>query len=158
MLLLSLKNDWQPLLFESGRCENSFVDYKKKYEELYYSLRKIWTDPLAAQEDESCSSSSLWPHKTVALNSEPGDLIKIQRLPVFTRCPHGISTDCFSLWFHLLNLCTQEVRCLINFNTHITRHLQPRSFILHSALGITQWLPPFELRGFMSAVLIRSPN
>ena len=24
MLLLSLKNDWQPLLFESGRCENSF--------------------------------------------------------------------------------------------------------------------------------------
>ena len=46
MLLLSLKNDWQPLLFESGRCENSFVDYKINYEKPCYSLRKIWTDPL----------------------------------------------------------------------------------------------------------------
>ena len=46
MLLLSLKNDWQPLLFESGRCENSFVDYKINYEKLCYSLRKIWTDPV----------------------------------------------------------------------------------------------------------------
>ena len=46
MLLLSLKNDCQSLLFESGRCENSFVDYKINYEKLCYSLRKIWTDPL----------------------------------------------------------------------------------------------------------------
>ena len=46
MLLLSLNNDWQPLLFESGKCENSFVDYKINYEKLCYLLRKIWTDPL----------------------------------------------------------------------------------------------------------------
>ena len=46
MLLLSLKNDWQPLLFESGRCENSFVDYKINYKKLCYSLQKIWTGPL----------------------------------------------------------------------------------------------------------------
>ena len=44
MLLLSLKNE--PLLFESGRCENSFVDYKINYKKLRYSLRKIWTDPM----------------------------------------------------------------------------------------------------------------
>ena len=47
MLLLSLKNDWQPLLFELGRCENSFVDYKINYEKFLYSLRKIWTGPVS---------------------------------------------------------------------------------------------------------------
>ena len=46
MILLSLKIDWQPLLFESGRRKNSFVDYKINNEKLCYSLRKIWTDPL----------------------------------------------------------------------------------------------------------------
>ena len=46
MLLLSLKNDWQPLLFESGRCKNLFVDYKINYEKLCYSLQKIWPDPM----------------------------------------------------------------------------------------------------------------
>ena len=40
----------------------------------------------AVQECKSCSSSSLWPDKTVKLNSEPVDLVKIRWLLVFARC------------------------------------------------------------------------
>ena len=74
MLLLSLKNDWQPLLFESGRCENSFVDYKMNYESICYSLRKIWTDPVSKMHSlyanaivqpsvQRCSCYILWKTK-----------------------------------------------------------------------------------------------
>ena len=60
---------------------------------MFTSLTGLWdtsNNTLAVQEDGSFPCPSLWPHKTVELNCEPGHLIKIQRLLKFTIARHGI--------------------------------------------------------------------
>ena len=41
MLLLSLKNDWQPPLFESGRCENSFCGLQNLQKALLFITKDL---------------------------------------------------------------------------------------------------------------------
>ena len=59
-----------------------------KYTFSLHSLTGLWDtcdNTLAVQEDGSCQHHSLWL-QTVELNSESRDFVKIQQLPVFTRC------------------------------------------------------------------------
>ena len=47
----------------------------------------------AVQECESCPCSSWWLDKTVELNSQPADLVKIKLLLIFTQYRSGILTE-----------------------------------------------------------------
>ena len=45
------------------RCENSFVNYRINYQKLYYSLRRIWTQPPYDQAGcSTCSLCGCWMH------------------------------------------------------------------------------------------------